>query len=809
MSIRLVLPGKTIVSTGQSVTTPYHSVETLSAKVIEVATRGGPEPTEEVDCAADDVLELTFADGARQWISAAQFREDLRQTDPTALTERGLRVPSLLAGETAERGIGGLALKALKLLKIDPADAAATLATKAIIAKFETKAIPDSGLFVFPTPDRLGLPAKALSPAAPLLIFLHGTMSSSTGSFGKLANTAEWTRLRDRYGDRILAFEHATLSKSPIRNAIDLATDLPKGATLHLVSHSRGGLIGELLSLKPDQDVDVLQSIFKGRPEDADDIAELMRVLKKQRFGVKRFVRVACPARGTTLASKRLDLYLSALMNLIEFVPLARDSMVVDFLRAVTLETVKRRTDPAELPGIEAMMPDSPLIRMLNTVAKSDGDLAVIAGDAEGRGVLGRLKNLAIDAFFLAKNDFVVNTEAMYGGIPRNGKPARPPHVFDRGPAVNHFSYFSNEKTRKAIADRLEMDDATQAGFERGLVPAFIADFVRPLAANAPTVFLLPGIMGSHISIDDDRLWLDPASIAKGGMKTMTRISKGGADGILNSFYGALSSYLRVSHEMDVVEFGYDWRNSLETAAALLATAVSKRLDQRSAPVYFLAHSMGGLLARTMMANHRAVWQRMTERGGRLLMLGTPNNGSYAPAVTLAGHNSLVGMLGKVDLNHGEKELRGFIREFPGLIELLTEDLFDLANWLNHTDVIRPDPALLKKAKAVREKIQDAIDPNAMVYVAGSGATVDGWSIKEDVGNTVLREQSKRTAAIDFTATQGTVTFDRNGRASTAGGPMTFTIVPGYTISDPQDSMKRCIRLDASGRPKSNQGACV
>src|SRR5688572_801034 len=105
----------------------------------------------------------------------------------------------------------------------------------------------------------------------------------------------------------------------------------------------------------------------------------------------------------------------------------------------------------------------------------------------------------------------------------------------------------------------------------------------------------------------------------------------------------------------------------------------------------------------------------------------------------------------------------------------------------------------------------EAIARGATVTVTStSGASwKDGWSIKEDVGNTVLREQSKRTAAIDFTATQGTVTFDRNGRASTAGGPMTFTIVPDYTISDPQDSMKRCIRLDASGRPKSNQGACV
>ena len=50
-----------------------------------------------------------------------------------------------------------------------------------------------------------------------------------------------------RYGGEMYAFEHRTLTESPIENALALAEALPDGARLHLVSHSRGGLVGELL----------------------------------------------------------------------------------------------------------------------------------------------------------------------------------------------------------------------------------------------------------------------------------------------------------------------------------------------------------------------------------------------------------------------------------------------------------------------------------------------------------------------------------------------------------------------------------
>ena len=99
----------------------------------------------------------------------------------------------------------------------------------------------------------------------------------------------------------------------------------------------------------------------------------------------------------------------------------------------------------------------------------------------------------------------------------------------------------------------------------------------------------------------------------------------------------------------------------------------------------------------------------------------------------------------------------------------------------------------------------EAISRGTTVSVIGVSSTdyKKGWNIRENGGGTVLRSQSPRTSAIVFTASQNTFTFDRNGRSDAT---MTFNIVPVESTTN--DYMKRCIRLDPSGRPKSAEGAC-
>ena len=52
-----------------------------------------------------------------------------------------------------------------------------------------------------------------------------------------------------------------------------------------------------------------------------------------------------------------------------------------------------------------------------------------------------------------------------------------------------------------------------------------------------------------------------------------------------------------------MIEFAFDWRRPIEDEARRLASVVDAALDARDAsgqPVRLLAHSMGGLVARTM-----------------------------------------------------------------------------------------------------------------------------------------------------------------------------------------------------------------
>jgi len=88
---------------------------------------------------------------------------------------------------------------------------------------------------------------------------------------------------------------------------------------------------------------------------------QLSAELSQKQFKVQRFVRVTCPARGTVL-----DLYLSVLLKMIGLIPALKASTLYTLLKAVTLESVRRRADPRQLPGIETMMPESPLINLLN-----------------------------------------------------------------------------------------------------------------------------------------------------------------------------------------------------------------------------------------------------------------------------------------------------------------------------------------------------------------------------------------------------------------------------------------------------------
>jgi hypothetical protein len=591
------------------------------------------------------------------------------------------------------------------------------------------------------------------------VVFIHGTASSTEGSFGGLwqgDGSGRINQLLESYQGQVLALQHRTLTQSPLENALELVRALPEGALLHLVSHSRGGMVGELVCRGmmeggvPFDETDFALFERAARKRDLQNLKSLADALSEKQLRVERFVRVACPARGTTLADRRLDRYLSLLLNILSLTGL-KASPIYDALSSLLLAVVHKRTDPEELPGIEAMMPESPLVALLNRPGKRcHADLHVLGGDIKGQGILGRLKVLATDFYYREDHDLVVNTPSMFGGAARM---ADIRYWIDHGGAVDHFSYFRNPDTAERLLSALLKPD--QATFHTlRLLPHEITmeDYRKRTPAPQPIVFVLPGIMGSHLQVGKNRVWLDFVDLSAGGLRNLKFDARDViAEKPLGQGYGDLIRFLASSHE--VMPFPYDWRDSVDKAAERLADAIEAKLTEaRSSdqPIRLLAHSMGGLVVRALLSTERGqqLWSAICEHpGGRFIMLGTPCGGSHAIAAMLLGRDRLVGQLALLDLLHGYRDLLSIIAAYPGVMQLLPEtgslDLFDAEIWrqlfqhdvegtrglfgsepaLDQASGVRwvvPEADLLRQAQAVRTRLAEVrFDPERTSYVAG------------------------------------------------------------------------------------------
>ena len=243
----------------------------------------------------------------------------------------------------------------------------AWLVTKALIRLIEDRLKPGPGLYTWeaatkqPWTDERS-PADLMSSDVdkPILVFIHGTASSTRGSFSaflSVAAQAQWEELTKLFGEGIYAFEHRTLSDSPIDNAIDLLDALPPNARVNIVSHSRGGLVGDLISLTS-IDPDLLEHFGRNdkRLEKADlhdrsQLKELARLIDEKKIRVERFVRCASPSRGTLLAGENIDLFLSVITNLVGLIPGVGGTPLFEVTKRVALEIIRSRTEPSLVPG--------------------------------------------------------------------------------------------------------------------------------------------------------------------------------------------------------------------------------------------------------------------------------------------------------------------------------------------------------------------------------------------------------------------------------------------------------------------------
>jgi pimeloyl-ACP methyl ester carboxylesterase len=136
----------------------------------------------------------------------------------------------------------------------------------------------------------------------------------------------------------------------------------------------------------------------------------------------------------------------------------------------------------------------------------------------------------------------------------------------------------------------------------------------------------IPGILGSNLFIDGAArrpIWRLPGNISANDLRLPDPPGRTiVADGV-NFCYEPMR--LGLQAVFDVRLFAYDWRRSVaENAARLQQFVVDQRLDH----FHIVAHSMGGLIARVWIGAHPELFR------GKLVMLGTPNHGSWiAPAL--------------------------------------------------------------------------------------------------------------------------------------------------------------------------------
>jgi tetratricopeptide (TPR) repeat protein len=694
---------------------PVAGIGRVKQSVLLTSTRAAQEPDVRMEAVpGQDALVIHVAGGPALWLHPEHARELLlAQQDPASarsatdgdVRDGEIRIPSRLQWKLEEgvpargaaRGfLGDVLVEAIDVITGLAVDKAADFAASKVVEHFDSRV--DQGVYRL-KPERLtplkGEPNGAFAASrGHSLVLVHGTFSETSGTFGKLwSEHPQLVRsLFKAYEGRVYGLDHPTLGASPIANAIALAKAVPAGTRLHLLTHSRGGLVAEVLARAAAKPTDPFAPFkTKGYADQHRELRSLADIVSRKGIKVDRVVRVACPARGTLLASKRLDAYVSVVKWGLELAGVPVVPQLVDFLG----EVARRRADPESLPGLAAQIPDSPLVQWLHTTdAPITGDLRVVAGDLQGDSVITWIKTLLSDAFYWTDNDLVVQTRSMYGGTPRVNDST---FVLTQSGKVSHFNYFSNSETATAVVDALVRDrpdgfrvigPLSWGGTSSIGVRAAVVPRAPAAAASLPAVFVLPGILGSNLKVGKDRIWLG-WRLVNGFARLAYDAGKKNAvepDGPIGSFYDDITAYLSQDHE--VIPFAFDWRRPIEESANLLANAVEAALLARrksGKPVRMLAHSMGGLVARTMQLQRRDTWDRMMKvQGARILMLGTPNDGSWAPMQVLTGDDTFGNMVTVVGAPFRSHETRQLIAQFPGLLQLqagLLDDLGKQERW--------------------------------------------------------------------------------------------------------------------------------
>ena len=277
-----------------------------------------------------------------------------------------------------------------------------------------------------------------------------------------------------------------------------------------------------------------------------------------------------------------------------------------------------------------------------------------------------------------------------------------------------------------------------------------------------PHVVVVPGILGSQLGLarsrplPNDVLWLDPIDIQVGRL------------GLLGLDAGApivplgvvLYSHLKLRLRLRAAGFGvtfhdYDWRLGIEESSALLAGRLREHGSRRTAIV---SHSMGGLVSRVALALPG------TQHVERVVLLGTPNLGSFAPVQALRGTYAVVRKIARLDpAMTAERLAEEVFNSFPSLYQMVpagrgegTADLLDPGAWPGSGPTLRLQ--LFERARRFRNGLPPPDE--RFIAVAGVGQeTVTAAAKQRDGFVYTITRHGDGTVPADSAALDGAHTY--------------------------------------------------